>query len=87
MHRHDTKAVCRGCGKVLNGKAYHLGGSAYGPVTNERAPTNFYGGFVCSRDCDFRASLEQEDSMPGAGRATFLSSSARDSLNLNWREK
>ncbi len=40
-------AICRGCGKILNGKPYYMGGDAYDPVTKERARVNFYGGFVC----------------------------------------
>lgn len=63
----EETAVCRGCGRQLKGKAYCMGGSAYHPVTNERCPANYYGGFVCSETCDYNASLELERSMPGHG--------------------
>lgn len=55
---------CRGCRRVLKGKPYYMGGSAYHPVTNERCKVNFYGGFVCSDECDKRANYEQESSFP-----------------------
>lgn len=78
-------AVCRGCGRVLKGKAYYLGGIAYHPVTNERCPVNFYGGYACSHTCDYRSSLELERSMPG-GRydQQSLSTFASNSLRNNW---
>lgn len=54
-------AVCRGCGRVLDGKPYHCGGSAYVPGTKTRsnpsgvkALCHFYGGFVCSAGCNRR---------------------------------
>lgn len=77
-------AKCRGCGMVLKGKPYWAGGAAYHPRTNERCPTNFYGGFVCSEQCDVRACREQEESMPGAGPARHLSSPAKNQIRSNW---
>jgi hypothetical protein len=80
-------AVCRGCGKVLRGKPYHLGGRAYDPDTGDECKRNFYGGFVCSYSCDRRASLELEQSMPGHGSGQkTLGCFARDALNRNWPE-
>jgi hypothetical protein len=67
MFHSDTQAVCRGCGLVLRGKPYFMGGDAYHPRTKRRCPSNHFGGFVCSPQCDWRASLEQEQSMPGHG--------------------
>jgi hypothetical protein len=61
----EEVAICRGCKKVLKGKPYYMGGSAYHPRTNERCKVNFYGGFVCSDECDKRANYELERSMPG----------------------
>lgn len=63
----DSQAVCRGCGKHLDGSPYFKGGRAYDPVTRKQARFNYYGGHVCSRECDFRASLELEQDMPGHG--------------------
>lgn len=87
FHHSDTIAICRGCGLPLNGKPYYMGGSAYHPVTRERCPSNHYGGYVCSRECDYRVSLEQERSMPGHGDSQqSIGSYARESLVRNWGE-
>lgn len=79
-------ATCRGCGRELDGAPYYLGGPAYDPITKERCKVNFYGGYVCSERCDYRASIELENSMPGSGpNSAALSCYARDSLNRNWK--
>ena len=81
-------ATCRGCGRGLRGKAYHLGGSAYHPVSGNACPSNFYGGYVCSRECDFRASRDLERTMPGHGYdSQSISSYARERINRNWSEE
>ena len=80
------KAECRGCRRTLIGKPYYKGGVAYHPETRERLPSNFYGGFVCSRNCDERVCLEMSSSMPGAGKARFLNSLERNSVSMNWNE-
>lgn len=59
----QKKAICRGCKRVLNGKPYYFGETAYHPETGERCKINFYGGFVCSEQCDRDASRELEASM------------------------
>lgn len=61
----EAVAVCRGCGRNLKGKPYYMGGEAYHPKTNERCKVNFYGGFVCSEQCDIDAAVELERTMPG----------------------
>ena len=61
----DEKAKCRGCGKELDGKPYSAGGYAFDPQTREKAQACFYGGYVCSRNCDIRACLALERTMPG----------------------
>lgn len=63
----EETATCRGCGIVLDGKPYYMGGSAYHPRTRERVLTNFYGGYVCSQSCDRNAAMDLEASMPGSG--------------------
>lgn len=60
----EDAAKCRGCGKTLEGKPYHTGGPAWLP-NGRRAPSCFYGGWVCSRECDVRACLDLERTMPG----------------------
>jgi hypothetical protein len=78
-------AECRGCGLPLRGRPYCYGGSAHHPRTGERAKINHYGGYVCSRTCDYRASLELEQTMPGHGyQQTRLSCYASESLARNW---
>jgi hypothetical protein len=86
----DTQAVCRGCGQHLNGSPYWKGGSA-SVVINGRyshaAKANYYGGWVCSRSCDYRASLELEQSMPGHGYSQRQSGrEAMARINSNWPE-
>jgi hypothetical protein len=65
----EDSACCRGCGKVLRGKPYYMGGIAYLPLEEGggQAKTCLYGGFVCSRSCDVKACLALEQSMPGHG--------------------
>lgn len=82
----DT-AVCRGCGRELRGKPYHLGGLAYLPLEmgGGQAKRNFYGGWVCSRQCDFNSSLRLEQTMPGHGYdQTRLGSFAQQHFDSNW---
>lgn len=80
----EETAVCRGCGKKLNGKPYYMGGAAYHPETKEQCPVNQYGGYVCSYNCDKRASEELEGTMPGHSRGSRLSVYAHQSLSRNW---
>lgn len=81
-------AKCRGCGLVLKGKDYSLGGSAYHPRTGEQCPANHYGGFVCSEACDRRACIALESTMPGvSGTVGLPMSGARESIERNWRKR
>lgn len=84
MYSSETNAVCRGCGLVLRGKPFYLGGHAYHPRTNEQAKVNYFGGYVCSRECDYRASLEQESSMPGHGGQQRLSPEVSRMIERRW---
>jgi hypothetical protein len=69
----------------LRGKPYYMGGSAYHPLTGDRCKINYYGGYVCSRQCDFRSSLELEQSMPGHGMSQrTLTQPAAAALKSNW---
>lgn len=83
-------ASCRGCGRVLIGRNYCFGGRAYVPRADGchgiEAKVNYYGGFVCSRSCDYRSSLELEESMPGHAGQRSLSpnSPAMRHIELNW---
>lgn len=83
-------AECRGCGKALRGKPYYMGGSAYLPLSEGggQAKVNFYGGFVCSRGCDYRSSLRLEQTMPGhAGQERLgLGSEAYRRIVSAWGE-
>jgi hypothetical protein len=84
----DEVATCRNCGKVLIGKPYYMGGDAYIPgPKRERAPVNFYGGYVCSYECDRRASLALERTMPGHDhRQQSIGCFALERLKRNWPE-
>lgn len=77
-------ARCRGCGRALIGEPYYTGRGALIPETKERAPISFYGGYVCSYDCDYRACLEMESSFPGAGVAKRLGSGSSARVRSNW---
>jgi len=80
-------ATCRWCRIPLRGRPYCYGGRAYHPRTGEECRVNYYGGFVCSRSCDFKASLELEQTMPGHGyEQKTLGRDAADSLKRNWPE-
>ena len=83
----NATAKCRGCGRVLVGAPYHLGGSAYDPNTMERSPVNQFGGFVCSRQCDVNVCLDMLSSMPGAGPAKQLDSFCRAQVTRNWPDQ
>jgi len=86
MNHSETKAVCRGCGLELKGGPYHKGGQAHHPRTGKQCPVNHYGGFVCSRECDWRASVEQVASMPGCGSAKLPDCYAAERIKRNWPE-
>ncbi len=80
-------ATCRGCGRVLIGKPYYMGGNAYLPGPKRiAAKVNHYGGFVCSHRCDYRASLEQLRDMPRCGDALTPDCSAMATIRSNWPE-
>jgi len=85
----DEKAVCRGCGRELIGKPHYQGGNAYVPRPDgrigEQARETFYGGYVCSRECDVRTSLELERTMPGHDwRQQRPGCFAMERINRNW---
>lgn len=83
----DETVKCRHCGLKLNGQPYFMGGSAYHPRTGERCKVNHYGGYVCSRECDYRASLDLERTMPGhTGAQVRLGSFAQSSFDANWEQ-
>lgn len=73
---------CRNCRKDLAGSTKSM--YAYNPITKEPAKWNFYGGWVCSRQCDIQACKELESSMPGAGFCKHISSPAQRQVNINW---
>lgn len=63
------EAECRACGKAIFGKPYYSGGntSRLVPLTWDEPKANYYGGYVCSKKCDYDATLSLEQSMPGHG--------------------
>ena len=73
------KEKCRGCGKILRRDC-----GVYDPDTGERAKPNFYGGYVCNRNCDEKVCLAMSSSMPGAGPARLLNSLEREQVDRNW---
>lgn len=81
----DRVVQCRGCRKVLNGDGSQ-GSSVYDPTTKKDSKWNYYGGWVCSRQCDYNSSLELERSMPGHMGQRDLSpgSPSYKSIQKNW---
>jgi hypothetical protein len=72
-------ASCRGCNQPMKGDDYMYGNNIYNHKVNH------YGGYVCSYDCDKRASLELERSMPGhSWNDTRLGCYSQRSLDNNW---
>jgi ribosomal protein L37AE/L43A len=63
----DETPYCRHCNRTLRGHAYWTGKPAYHPEPNGTVRRNHYGGWVCSRSCDWKAALDLEQSMPGHG--------------------
>jgi len=84
IDKKEDIARCRYCGKKLNGPAYHLGGIARLPDTGERAPVNYYGGYVCSYRCDVNACLDVESNMLGAVKSKTVSEHALQQITYNW---
>ena len=82
----EEKATCRGCGLVLNGKPYYMGGHAYHPRTGNRCHANHYGGFVCSEVCDRRATLEHEQTMPGHSGQVRISTDLARAITNKWAD-
>lgn len=80
-------ATCRHCRRELNGEPYYRGKPAYIPETGKRANVNHFGGFVCSRRCDYNASLDHLSSMPGAGIAKELDVYTQRSFDYNWEDE
>lgn len=83
----DEKAECRGCGRVLEGKPYYTGRDAF--VRSKRhglvtVPTCHYGGHVCSEDCDRRACLQLEGSMPGCTKSRSLMGNLSAEISRKW---
>lgn len=78
-----NNAECRGCRKPL--RKSDSGGYCYDQKTGKEAIWGHYGGWACSRDCEFRASLELERSMPGHNATqTRLSCYAAEALRKHW---
>ena len=50
----SDKATCRGCGRELDGAPYYTGKPAYFPETGAPAVAHYFGGWVCSANCDIR---------------------------------
>lgn len=85
----ETQAVCRGCGLNLRGSPPWKAGLAHHPEPGGTVHRCHYGGWVCSRRCDVRASGELEGTMPGCGSVNGyqrLSPYAKESIERHWPE-
>lgn len=76
----NKEIECRHCGKALK----RTTSGACNPDTGEEARQNHYGGWVCSRRCDYNECLDMTSSVPGAGGATRPSVYAQKQIDNNW---
>lgn len=77
------KSYCRGCDRQMETTSEGT------PLAQDgnRAPRNYFGGYVCSHQCDRNACLRMLSSMPGAGLAKHLDSGTRASVESNWTDR
>lgn len=87
MSQNLERAVCRGCGAVLDGKPYYMGGPPPAiPGTSRYAKACHYGGWICSEYCDRNTCLKLERTMPGHGeRQTHLDGNLDQEITKKWR--
>ncbi len=83
------KAHCRGCRRELDGawnavQAYVPARPGVASWNRTEARRNYYGGWVCSRECDYRAALELYQDMPGCGTAQKPERAALEKIERNW---
>jgi len=50
----DEQAECRWCRMKLRGQPYYTGKPAFHPRTGKQVLTHYFGGFVCSAQCDVK---------------------------------
>jgi len=83
---YEEVAQCRWCKTELRGAPWSNGGSAFHPVTGEMARSCYYGGWVCSKHCDYQACLELEESMPGhyGQKSLHITSESYKTVQRNW---
>lgn len=74
---------CRNCKTLIS-----LSSTGYAEVvsTKKKAKWNWYGGWVCSRNCDEKASMDLQSSMPHAGVCKSLTGATAESVKRNWEE-
>jgi len=84
----NKHSECRGCGKYLVGDGSQYN-SVYDPDTRKDAKWNYYGGWVCSKKCDYDSSLALERSMPGhmGQRNLSIGSESYKSVERNWKDQ
>ena len=74
---------CRNCKIELKGSGPHY---LVHPRTGERCRENFFGGAVCSKECDIEAVRAMELSMPGGGYSRNISLNRQQEINRKWDE-
>jgi len=78
-----TKDKCRNCGEKIS---VYKNQSAKVDHSKEDAKWNQYGGWVCSRSCDYNACVTMESSFPGAGVTKTPGQSSMRKIKENWGE-
>lgn len=82
----EETPTCRNCRRKLDVRDTCKGEVVFIPGTGIKAPENHYGGYVCSYNCDYNATLSHEGSMPGHGASQREPSCyALERIEYNWR--
>lgn len=82
MTAYEDTPRCRGCNRILKGTHIPYWRDLQGKL--HHAKPCFYGGYVCSRQCDEKACIQLESSMPGAGPAKRPGTFAMQQIRRNW---
>lgn len=81
----DDKARCRGCHRQLDGHPYYTGKPAYLPETGRQALSHYFGGWVCSANCERRVFEDMKQSGVWGSTEARLMANAYDRHEANRR--
>ncbi len=73
---------CRHCRSVLHKRS--ASSEAFVPGTTDNAKRNYYGGWVCSRECDYKACIAMEVSWGARRQSCCPNKPAMERIEFNW---